>query len=420
MRADDASRDPRASALRADPMMRLDDTQPVLMVLDDDPAMVNTIILSFRRDGLAALGATDGITARGMLAAHPSIHVLVSDIRMPGVDGVTLAGEFLRDRSEENALEVVLISGQGTMDDAVAALRIGVTDFLSKPVRLADLRAACLVALARSARRRAAARAAATTIAPFDEARVRLALERGEIVPFLQPIVSVADGRLAGFEALARWLHPEHGLLAPATFLPPETAPDLAASLDLHIAGASIAATEAWRRAGRFRGTLQVNISPASLTDPGLITHLGETLRRSQADVSHLLVEVTEHSALTDDGLAMLRRLAAMGLRIALDDFGAGFSALQLLAELPVHMVKLDRDFVQSCRRDQAAGLLGDLATFAHTRRLTVVAEGIETQADWDALAPAGIDYAQGWHCGPPLDLRAAEAHAGAAMRRVH
>ncbi len=396
--------------------------EPLIVVLDDESAIVGELVDSLNHEGLRAIGATQPAEALRLLAANPALRVLVTDIRMPGTDGVTLVRDLKHQRGEADAVEVVMITGHGSMDDAVAALRLGVVDFLNKPFRVADLHSACLSALTRAAQRREAARApeapppAPGQMAPVsDRDQLRAAIAAGQIIPWLQPLVQVPSRGLYGFEALARWQHPERGLLPAGQFIPEVMAYGLSPELDMSILRQSVRAVTTWRRAGSNPGALHVNLSPASLHEPTLIAQVRALLRDEAADPSDLVIEVTEESAIAGGGAEMLVRLADLGFTLALDDFGTGFSSLSRLIDLPVRMIKLDRSFLRVSGL-AAGSLIADVTSFARGRGLRVLAEGLETHAHWEMIVRAGVDLAQGWMTGIPLPLDQAEQVAAGRL----
>jgi EAL domain-containing protein (putative c-di-GMP-specific phosphodiesterase class I)/FixJ family two-component response regulator len=396
--------------------------EPLIVVLDDEAAIVGELVDSLNHEGLRAIGVTQPAEALRHLASNAALRVLVTDIRMPGTDGVSLVRDLKRQRGEADAVEVVMITGHGSMDDAVAALRLGVVDFLNKPFRVADLHTACLSALNRAAQRRDAARAPQAAVATSSEMApitdrdyLRAAIARDEIIPWLQPLVQVPNRALYGFEALARWHHPQRGLLPAGQFIPEVMAYGLSPELDISIMRQALRTVSAWRRAGAMPGALHVNLSPASLREPTLILQIKDLLQTEAAAPADLVIEVTEESAIADGGAQMLLRLADLGITLALDDFGTGFSSLSRLIDLPVRMIKLDRSFLR-VSGIAAGSLIADVTSFARGRGLRVLAEGLETHTHWEMSVRAGVDLAQGWLTGIPLPLDQAERVAAGLM----
>ncbi len=246
---------------------------------------------------------------------------------------------------------------------------------------------------------------------------LRGALDRAEIVAHLQPVVSIADGSLRGFEALARWHHPNGRVLGPGDFLDVAFESGLVTEIDRSIA------EQACSLLARIEpllpdGWVSVNMSAHDLVDPGIVDEIARTLGRHGLAPHRLLVEVTEQATLDQAGLreqaspqATLRGLADLGVRIALDDFGTGYSSLTHLRKLKVHTIKIDRSFVAGIVEDATDfNLVGAIVSLAHSLGLHAVAEGVERSEQLSMLREMGCDSAQGYLISPaiaPGDLEA-------------
>jgi diguanylate cyclase (GGDEF)-like protein len=241
-------------------------------------------------------------------------------------------------------------------------------------------------------------------------AEIRRALAAGEIEAHLQPIVSLATGEMVAVEALARWRHPEHGLLGPSDFVPAAEATGLVGMLDRTILA------QACRAAASLPGVaVHVNVSGAGLRTRELVGAVSTGLAESGLAPDRLVLELTESVLAADQPVALdvLRELRAQGVRIALDDFGTGYSSLAVLRELPVDVLKLPKPFVDgrgSPRHDRA--LLTMLVQLGTLFGLEVVAEGIEREDQRALLRELGCELGQGYLLGRPMPLAAL---AGAA-----
>jgi PAS domain S-box-containing protein len=254
--------------------------------------------------------------------------------------------------------------------------------------------------------------AAGTT---HDEAEIRCGIEAGEFEVHYQPVVSLDDQGVIAVEALLRWKHPERGLLGPDAFI--EIAERTGVILDLGrlVFDEACHQTARWREAGADI-ELAVNISTRELGDPDLIERVAATLRRSGLDPKALWLEVTETALVEDVSQAtdMLRRVAALGVRIAIDDFGTGWASLVYLRQFPVHALKIDRLFVEGVDRNPSdAAIARSIVHLGRELGLTVIAEGIETVAQQDALRQIGCSLGQGYLYGRPTP-----AH-GVPLRRA-
>ncbi|MET0221127.1 MAG: EAL domain-containing protein [Tardiphaga sp.] len=256
-----------------------------------------------------------------------------------------------------------------------------------------------------------------------DAARTRRALSRdlqtaaahGELELHYQLQATLADGGICGSEALMRWNHPTRGRISPADFIP------LAEETDAIITMGEWALRTACRdaAAGLLPGTIAVNLSPVQLGRE----HLAETIRGILFDTGlsphRLEVEVTESTLMADQtrGLHILRQLKALGISIALDDFGTGYSSLATLHAFPFDKIKLDQSFVRRISDDPAArAIVRTVLALGRTLDTPVLAEGIETEAEWQFLQSEGCDKGQGYLFARPVPLAMLPATAEQAM----
>ena len=250
------------------------------------------------------------------------------------------------------------------------------------------------------------------TLAPVLMAELRSALTSGEVVVHFQPQVEVHTGRVFGAEALVRWQHPEHGLLAPLTFVPAAERTGLIRVLTLHVLDRALAECAAWSAGGRTL-TVAVNLSVRNLLDPGLVGDVRADLVRHGVDASMLELEITETMAMVDPTRAVevLGALDAMGVTLSVDDYGTGYGSLAYLQRLPVRRLKIDRSFVSGILDDPAsAAIVRSTIDLAHHLGLSVVAEGVEDDATLLALRDMQCYGAQGFGLGrptPPAELDA-------------
>jgi diguanylate cyclase len=236
-------------------------------------------------------------------------------------------------------------------------------------------------------------------------AELRRALERDELVLHYQPKVALADGRVAGVEALVRWQHPVHGLRGPGAFLPHAEHTALMRPLTLHVLETALAQLAAWRADG-LELHMAVNLAVQNLLDLRTPGQVAELLARYGLPASALTLEVTESLMLHDPQRAgeVLHDLRELGVGLALDDFGTGYSSLEHLKRLPVDELKIDKSFVMSMDRDPAdRAIVASTAALGRSLGLRVVAEGVESGASAAVLAAIRCDMAQGFHYSPPV-----------------
>ena len=235
------------------------------------------------------------------------------------------------------------------------------------------------------------------------------ALARGEFALAYQPMVDLATGAVVGVESLARWDHPELGQLAPGRFI--GLAEDSGFILPLGAQLLEMACRQAlrWHGEGAEPPYVSVNLAARQLCHPGFAAEVAAVLDRVGLPPYRLQLEITEHAAMTAEGVAIdnVRSLAGMAVRVALDDFGTGYCGLSYLRHLPVHGIKLAGSFVAgldsdcpTSRIDEA--VLAALVHLGHTLRLTVTAEGVESERQRSRLLALGCDVGQGWLLGRP------------------
>jgi diguanylate cyclase len=244
------------------------------------------------------------------------------------------------------------------------------------------------------------------------EAELRRAIPAGEIVPWFQPIVEAMTGRTVGVEVLARWNHPERGLVAPFHFVPMAEELGLIRAIDEAIFEAACAQTAPWVADGLIE-VVSVNVSPRDLLDPGFSRKLIGRLAKTALPATALTVEITETFLLQDLGLARrhIERLAAKGINIALDDFGTGYSNLRALMQLPIQTVKLDRSLIDDVGRDaRVSKLVASMLHAARSLGVRIIAEGVEHEAQALFLRSAGCERMQGYFFARPMSGPAMDA----------
>jgi len=240
------------------------------------------------------------------------------------------------------------------------------------------------------------------------EQELRGAWERGELRLVYQPIFRTADRELVGVEALLRWQHPVLGAVPPSTFIDIAEQSGLIQTLGPRVLSAACREAQRWpRNAAGEELFVSVNVSPRQLRSGDLAAAVGQCLHASGLAASRLHLELTETAVIGDEMLAasLLEKLHRMGVKVWLDDFGTGFSGLSHLRQVPVDGVKIDRSFVADLQRDpDDLALTSAIIAMAHALGITVVAEGIEQQAQFELLSERNCDLMQGYWLARPLD----------------
>jgi diguanylate cyclase (GGDEF)-like protein/PAS domain S-box-containing protein len=232
------------------------------------------------------------------------------------------------------------------------------------------------------------------------ERELRRAIDRGEIEVYYQPVIDLATGRPISTEALVRWQHPEQGLIPPLEFIPLAEEIGLIAELGLHVLERACRQTAAWQRQCDPALAVSVNVSGRQVTNPLFPAQAARIAESSGLRPGCLTLEITESVLMeeADSPATILGTLQGHGLTLALDDFGTGYSSLSRLKRFPLDQLKIDRSFVSGIEDDRDdRAIVKATIDMAHALGLTVVAEGVETEAQERCLAEFGCDSAQGY-----------------------
>jgi EAL domain-containing protein (putative c-di-GMP-specific phosphodiesterase class I) len=250
------------------------------------------------------------------------------------------------------------------------------------------------------------------------ESDLRHALERGELVLHYQPKLDIVSGRITGIEALLRWNHPQRGLVAPNDFIPLAEETGLIGPIGEWVLATACARTKAWQDGGFAKLTVAVNLSARQFSDPKLLSKLTGIIQSSGIDASTLELEITESMVMTQGASAVevLEALKATGLHITIDDFGTGYSSLAYLKRLPIDAIKIDRSFIRDIPGDSGgAKITRAVIALAHSLKLQVIAEGVETEAQLAFLRSLHCDEIQGFYLYRPLP----ETEMNAVLTRI-
>lgn len=271
------------------------------------------------------------------------------------------------------------------------------------------------------------------------ETDLRRALERQNFQVYYQPIINLQSGRIIGFEALARWLHPERGLVPPSEFIQFAEDTGLIIPIDQLVLREACRQTKAWHNLwptmnqnsalngahanglppqSTLNGAghdvplmISVNLSSKQFARSEMVPHIEQTLRETELNAAHLKLEITESVIMqnAEASEAMLRELKALGIRLSIDDFGTGYSSLSYLHRFPLDMLKVDRSFVSRMQSDgDNCEIVDTIITLAHNLNLQVIAEGVETEEQLALLRKMNCDYGQGYLFSRPVDSVAA------------
>lgn len=243
---------------------------------------------------------------------------------------------------------------------------------------------------------------------PATEHALRRAVERSELLLHYQPVVEVQGATTVGVEALIRWQHPDQGLVPPGRFISVAEESGLIIPIGAWVLDQACHQLRDWHQRGPVgpRGSVEVNLSARQIDDPGIVSTVEEVLARTGLAPEHLTLEITESALMKDaaSALVVLRALKELGVLLAIDDFGTGYSSLSYLQRFPLDILKVDRMFVAEL--DQGAGgneIVSAVIKLAHALGLLVVAEGVETEQQFEILRTLECDFAQGYLFSRPV-----------------
>lgn len=242
------------------------------------------------------------------------------------------------------------------------------------------------------------------------EQEIRRGLEGNDFKPYLQPIVSLADKKIIGFETLIRWHHPTRGVIMPDEFIPVAERTNVIQAIDRKMLEMACEILPAMHAAveGKEKPFISVNLSGVNFEDNSMVGGIGEVLKNSGVSPEHIKLEITESAFIgnADAAAKILEGLKDLGVSIALDDFGVGYSSLGYLHRFAIDGIKIDRSFTKRARDNQRGlDIVQAIVGLAKTFDLDVIAEGIETQEDSDAMTKIGCLDGQGYLFGKPLSV---------------
>ena len=375
-----------------------------LLIVEDNPFQRTLAARLLEELGCSrVLTASDGQDALDTLNRLPApVHIVLSDLDMPGMDGVAFLRQLASNRLTEaiavvSAMEPTLVH---TVEEMAGKHGLWVLAGATKPVTHDSLRR-----LIGQYRRKEGGRLAPQPGVSFSRADVARGLKAGEFATWYQPKVRIRDGAWVSSEALVRWQHPDHGLVMPAQFLPVMKEDGLLVQLTWQQMRTIVEDLERWGTS-RPELSVAVNLSPCVLQDTSLPCRLAGLLDRHGVPARNLIFEMTENGILDNSAssLETLARLRLKGAALSIDDFGAGFSGLRRLDRIPFSELKIDRHFVHNMNtRAASRTIIESNLEMARRLQITTVAEGVETPEDWKRLSFMGCDLAQGFLIGRPM-----------------
>ena len=378
------------------------------LVAQADPAQRRALV-----DLLGQLGASrvtdvpDGHLALQTLEAGlaPAVNVAIVDLALPGMDGL----ELIRRLGQIQVPARLVVTGAQPADllfsveTLAEAYGVELLGVIARPVSAAKLKPLLdnYSPLARPPRKPGRPR--------FTFQQIGIGLQKRQFEPFFQPKIELATGQVQGLEAFARWRHPEHGVLGPASFMEALEESGRIDFLDWSMIELSVERCR-WFQEQGIPVPISLNIAPETLAHPAFVRQIGAALERHKVLPDYITFELPESSVLNTnpDFIERLVRLRMMGFGLAIDDYGTGRSNLQLLARIPFTELKIDRSFVDGASKRRPLGtVLRSCLNLAHSLDRMSVAVGVETRQDWDFLQSLGCTYAQGYHIANPMEATA-------------
>ena len=238
------------------------------------------------------------------------------------------------------------------------------------------------------------------------ESELHTAVARGQFQLYYQPKVHTQSGAVRSAEALIRWIHPRRGLVSPDTFIPLAEECGLIGAIGDWVVREACRQARLWQERGLPPLRVSVNLSPSQFRGGGLTDSIRGALEAANLDPQYFEVELTESAVMSDpeESIEILEQLSAMGILVSVDDFGTGYSSMSYLRRFPIDKLKIDRVFIREiASRPEDASIVRAIVSLAHSLRLKVVAEGMETAAQLEFLRAIGCDEYQGYHFSRPL-----------------
>lgn len=380
-----------------------------VLILEDDRELQHLLKLLLSRRGFTVFGAS-GLDGLERQVREHDPDVILLDLALVDCDGVEVMHRLVEYGTQA---QIVVVSGfderiQRSVVNVGRAYGLNVLGHVSKPLQpgaLAELLATMPAGVAELTPGYQAGAGAGSGRPEITPARLDAALDSDELFLVYQPKVEIATGRIRASEALVRWRWPDGTVIPPDAFIPLAERSKRIRRLTEHVVRQALEQMAAWRARG-WDISVAVNVSASLLGDREFPGAIGRLLADASVSARHLILEVTESSAMADarQTADTLTRLRIMGVRLSLDDVGTGYSSLVELHRIPFTELKIDKRFIMGCHEDRDALVIANaIVGMGHALGLRVVAEGVERPEHLALLADSGCDDAQGYHFSAPL-----------------
>jgi len=385
-----------------------------VLVIDDDLFILEYVKALLNKLNVNNIQTADhGAVALEILDDNKnSIDMILCDLNMPKMDGVTLLGH-LSDIGYSGG--IIIHSGAETsMLNAVSNLasehRLNLLGSVQKPISTSSVLSLFEKMYLSETQNKNNLAAPCNKPVEISASALRNAIECNHIVAYYQPKINMHDKSVIGFEALARWVDPVNGIISPGLFIPLAESEGLIADLTTTIFNQATTQLQQWLQKNP-KLQMAINFSIQSLDDFDLPETLSDQVQTLNISSNNIIIEVTESGLIEDMAASMevLARLKRLGFSLSIDDFGTGYSSMNQLQTLPFSELKLDYSFVHGAARNiKSKAIFESSINLAKNLQLSTVAEGVETQEDWDLVKELDCDTVQGFFISKPMDANTA------------
>lgn len=379
------------------------------LVVDDEEFMLDFLCMAVEKSGVGnVISATSGAEALDQVEDRQQMFdIIVCDLQMPGMDGIEVIRQLANDGFSGG---IILVSGVDkrvlkTAESLAEARGLNVIGSLCKPMPVHEI-------ISLMNQYAVAEQHASWAVSDVTANELDAAIRSGEITVNYQPQVDVKTGVVKSVETLARWFHPERGMITPDIFIDIAERHDLIDALADSIIMQAARQGAIWHKQG-IDLSVAINISMYNLRHldfPDRITYI---VNQAGMDIKKLVIEITESRLVQDLGtyLDILSRLRLKGPLLSIDDFGTGYVSMDHLKQMPFGELKIDRAFVNGAYKDDTArAIVESSVSLAKQLEMTVVAKGVELKEDWDLVTEMDCDMVQGYYVAPPMDVETFDA----------
>jgi EAL domain-containing protein (putative c-di-GMP-specific phosphodiesterase class I)/ActR/RegA family two-component response regulator len=375
-------------------------TNKSLYVLDDDEQYAQLLSELAKNAGWTAIAETDPV----LFLSHDlsKINVLTLDLNMPGMDGI----EVIREIAERKCnLKLILVSGFDarvlhSAQQLAEAHNIKVVASLTKPVSINEF-----IKVLDTLEKETPSYKSSSVKNSVTAKELENAIKNDELILYYQPQIDIKTNKLSGVEALVRWNHPERGIIFPDQFIYLAEENNLIGDLTESMIYLAVKQNKKWHDIG-FDTVISVNVSIAYITSLNLPEKLIKLLDQYDVNAKNIMLELTESAVMGEltTSLDVLNRLRMKGFSLSIDDFGTGYSSLSHLYQAPFTELKIDQGFVMHILEDAEAMVIVKICIMlGQMLGMSIVAEGVETEAIYDKLEEMGCDIAQGYFLSRPI-----------------